>query len=191
MKLPNHQIMMANNRPKIASLTEKELAILLKESFFKIGKELKLDEKESKLMLDEVYKFQGWMFADTFSDAFSRFAACQLADSENMRPEASPRFIGKLMKLYFKQCAEKKYIHQTVKGTFSQLTGEEKFNLFLKHVTMHRCLPGNPDWVGIYEYLVANNKLKPLEKWESLGYMKKLKHAREEVSEWTYGNYEL
>ncbi len=102
-----------------------------------------------------------------------------------------PRFIGKLMKLYFKQCAEKKYIHQTVKGTFSQLTGEEKFNLFLKHVTMHRCLPGNPDWVGIYEYLVANNKLKPLEKWESLGYMKKLKHAREEVSEWTYGNYEL
>lgn len=178
-------------RPKIGSLSEKELATLLKESFFKIGKELKLDEKESKLMLDEVYKFHGWMFADTFGDAFSRFAACQLAHSENMRPEASPRFIGKLMKLYFKQCAEKKYTAQSVKGNFSQLTGEEKFNLYVKHISMHRSLPGNPDWVGIYEYLVAINKLKPLEKWESLGYMNKLKHARDEVSEWSYKSYEL
>lgn len=180
-----------SNRPKLASLPENELAQLLIESFFKVGKTIDLAPDKLKIFFGEVYKFQGWMFVDTFSDAFSRFAACQLTDSENMRPEISPRFISRLMKLYFKQCAEKKYIAQSVKGTFSQLTGEEKFNLFLKHITIHRCLPGNPDWVSIYEYMVANRKVEPAEKWESLGYMKKLKHARERVSEWICNRYKL
>jgi hypothetical protein len=178
-------------RPKIASLSEKDLALLLKESFFKIGKELKLDEHETKLFLDEVYKKQGWMFVDTFSDVFSRYAACELPGAEELRPAASPLFIGKLMWYYSKKCTEKKSITNSVKGTFSKLTDEEKFNLFIKHVLTYRLLPGNPDWVIIYEYMVTNNKLKPAENWEAFGYMKKMKHAMEKVSEWTYENYEL
>lgn len=180
-----------NTRPKIASLNEKELAALLKESFFKVGKELKLEVSETKIFLEEVYKKQGWMYTDTFSDAFSRYAACELPEAENLRPYISPFFIGKLMKLYFKRCDEKKFSRKPVKGIFFQLTPEEKYNLFLKHIAFNKCLPANPDWISIYEHLTGLNRLKPPADWDSFCYTKKLKYAMAAVTEWAYRNYEL
>jgi len=182
---------MENNRPKVSSLTEKELAALLQESFFKVGKELKLPANETKVFLDEVYKYQGWMFVDTFNDAFSRYAACEIPEAENLRPHVSPMFISKLMKIYFRRCNEKKFIRKSVKDTISLLKPEEKYILFIKHILANQLLPANPDWISIYEHLSTLQKINKLHDWDSLSYTKKLKHATVAVCEWAYKNYPI
>ena len=56
------------------------------------------------------------MYADTFSAAFSLFAACEIPNAENLRPYVSPLFVSKLMKLYFKKCNERKVISKSTQG---------------------------------------------------------------------------
>lgn len=182
---------MENNRPKISSLSEKELAAILKECFFKVGKELKLQINETKIFLDEVYKKQGWMFVDTFSEVFSKYAACEMPEAEKLRPYISPLFIGRLMKLYQKQCNEKKLCTRLVKNPIYNLTSAEKYTLLVKHILANGSIPANPDWVCIYEHLSGLNKIELSTDWGSLGYSQKLKHARQAVTEWIYKNYEL
>jgi hypothetical protein len=182
---------MENNRPKISSLTEKELAELLNESFFKVGKQVKLAAGETKIFLDEVYQHQGWMYVDIFSEAFSKYAACELPDAEGLRPCVSSLFIGKLMKIYFKKCNEQRFIRKQGKGNPSNLSAEEKYTLYLKHVTANQCLPANPDWVSIYEHLTGLNKINPLSDWNSFGYSQKLKQARQAVTEWTCKQFNI
>jgi hypothetical protein len=92
-----------NERPKIGSLSEKELAQLLIDSFFLVGRDVKLPPDKLKILLKEVYKKQGWMYTDTFIEAFSRFAAFELPDMENLHPRVSPQFISHLMKLHLKK----------------------------------------------------------------------------------------
>jgi hypothetical protein len=182
---------MENNRPRISSLTEKELAALLLASFFKVGKEFKISPLETKLFIDEVYKNQGWMYVDTFSEAFSAYTACELPEAENLRPYVSPLFISKLMKIYKKQGNAKKLIGKSEQRIHTMLSPEEKYTLFLKHIIANKSLPANPDWVSIYEYLSALKKLPPVVDWSSLGYFKKLKEAMKAVTEWTYKNFTI
>lgn len=182
---------MENNRPKIASLSDKELAMLLKESYFKVGRQLKLDEGETKLFMDEVYKNQGWMYVDIFSEAFSRLAACELADAENLRPYVSPMFISKLMKIYFKRGSAGKCMAPRTGENFTALTPENKYTLFIKFILCNRRIPANPDWIAIYEHLVKINKLELNEEWETLSYLKKMKYGMNAVTEWVYKSYKL
>jgi hypothetical protein len=182
---------MENNRPKISSLNEKELAALLQESFFKIGKQLKLPVIETKIFLDEVYKYQGWMYIDTFSEAFSRYAACELPEAENLRPYVSPLFIGKLMKIYKKKGNEQKLIGKSVNSIHTILSAEEKYMLFLKHIIANKSLPANPDWVCIYEHLSGLKKLTLVADWNSFNYSQKLKQAISSVTEWAYKNFTI
>jgi hypothetical protein len=180
-----------NDRLKISSLSEKELAGLLKQSFFKVGKALKLAEDETKIFLDEVYRRQGWMFVDTFSDAFSRYAACELAGAEGLRPYASPMFIGRLMKIYFKKCWENKSPSKNIRNTVGILTPEEKYGLFINHIITHKRFPGNPDWVSVYEHLEGLKKIAPIAEWATLSYSKKMNYAKAMAIEWIYKNYNI
>jgi hypothetical protein len=182
---------MENNRPKIASLTEKELAQLLIDSFFIIGKELKLSAGETKIFLKEVYKKQGCMYIDTFAEAFSRYAAFELPDAETLRPQVSPRFISNLMKLYFGKCRDKKFITKSVKDTISHLTAKEKYTLFVQFISANKCLPKNPDWVTLYEHITGLKKLAPPENWESLSYTAQWRYAVNAVSEWAYAHFNI
>lgn len=182
---------MEHYRPKIAALNEKELATLLAESFFKIGKVLKLPAGESKIFLDEVYKYQGQVYADTFSDAFSRYAACELPDAETLRPYVSPLFVGKLMRIYLNKFTGKKNNRKPERESRSNLNPGEKYKLFILFVKTNKCVPANPDWVGIYEHLAELGKLLLMPGWDSFNYYKKLKHATLDVSEWTYKNFTI
>lgn len=182
---------MENNRPKISSLTEKELATILQDCFFKIGKQLKLSVGDTKIFLDEVYRHHGWMYVDTFSEAFSRYAACELSDAENLRPYVSPLFIGKLMKIYTRKRSEQRSPEKRGKDNATTLNPEEKYTLFLKHLIANKSLPANPDWVCIYQYLAGLKKLSPVAGWDSLGYSKKLKQATVAVSEWAYKHFTI
>jgi hypothetical protein len=180
---------MNNNRPKIASLSEPELAELLINSFFKIGRDINLSGNKLKIFLSEVYKHQGWMFVDTFNDAFSSYAACELPDAEKLSPSLAPRFISKLMKIYLKKCSGHKSPENSEGSTPAALKPEEKFALFMKHLLDYKCIPENPDWVSIYEHLSALNKLHITPKWDTLNYHQKMKIAMLAVSEWAFNNY--
>ncbi len=182
---------MENNRPKIASFTEKELAQLLIDSFFIIGKELKLSINETKLFLEEVYKKQGWMYVDTFTEAFSRYAAFELPDAETLRPQVSPRFISNLMKLYFGKCREKKFTTKSVKNTVSNLTPKEKYTLFVQFISANKCIPKNPDWVCLYEYIAELKKLALPDNWGELSYTAQWRYAVNAVSEWAYAHFNI
>ena len=182
---------MENNRPKIATLSDKELAQLLIDSFFKIGRVLKLSLPETKIFLDEVYNYQGLMYVDTFSDAFSRYAAGEIPDTEKLHPQISPMFISRLMKLYMKKCNENKFIAHSVKDKSTALTQEGKYKLFVQFITINKCLPGNPDWVGIYEHLEVLKKLAFPVGWDALSYPAKWRYATNVVCEWAYANYNI
>lgn len=180
-----------NKRPKISSLTEQELAQLLLTCFFKIGREVNLSKEKLKIFMGEIYTYQGWMYVDTFSDAFSRFAACELPDAESVRPSVSPFFVGRLMKLYFKKCKEKNFIAKSVKDSISILTPQEKLALFVKYISVNKCMPANPDWVGIYSCLAELNKITISTEWENLSFAKRWKLAMEAVCEWAYKNFTI
>lgn len=180
-----------NNRPKISSLSEKELAQLLIDSFFKVGKELKLSISETKIFLDEVYKKQGWMFVDTFSEVFSMFAAGEIPDCEKMHVHTSPLFIGRLMKLYLKKSKENRFTDKSEKNKSSVLTPEGKYKLFIQFILANSCLPVNPDWVGIYEHLTEIKKMYLPDAWETLTYHAKWKYAASAVSDWAYAHFTI
>ncbi len=182
---------MENNRPKIASLTEKELAQLLLDSFFIIGKEVKLSASETKIFLKEVYKKQGWMYVDTFSEAFSRYAACELPNAENLRPHVSPRFIGNLMNLHTKKHREKKFTSKHEKDGISQLTPKEKYTLFVQFISANKRIPKNPDWVTLFEHITGLKKLAFPENWSSLSYTAQWRYAVNAVSEWAYTHFNI
>jgi hypothetical protein len=182
---------MQNIRPKISSLTEKELANLLLASFFKVGKEFKISLTETKIFIDEIYKFQGSVYIDSFNEAFSMYAASVLPDAEHLRPSISPIFISKLLKIYFRSCNEKNSTVNPRKEMTSRLSPEDKCKLFIKHVSANKCLPANPDWISIYEHLTGLNKLKLPMEWDTLTYYKKQKYARTALSEWAYQNFTI
>jgi hypothetical protein len=73
----------------------------------------------------------------------------------------------------------------------SNLTREEKYNLFLNHVTIHKSVPGNPDWVGIYEHLEELQKIDPIAEWNTFHYSKKIKYAMAAVVGWVHKNYTI
>jgi hypothetical protein len=179
------------NRPKISSLTEMELAQLLASLFFLVGKDVNLQKNETKLFLDSIYKYQGWMYEDTFKDAFSRYAACELPDAENLQPQVSHRFISKLMKIYLKKCNENKFIKNSVKDMPTVLTPEEKYALFVKFVSANKCLPGNADWVTLYEHITGLKKLAMPADWDALPFFKKWRYAMQAVTDWAYSNYKI
>ncbi len=180
-----------NNRPKIGSLGEKELAQLLTESFFKIGKDIEFSLDKVKIMLAEVYKFQGWMFVDTFSDAFSKYAAGELEDAETLKAHVSPRFISMLMKKYFKKCNENKQKKNTGKASPAILSPEEKYTLFVQFIKVNQCLPGNSDWVSIYEHLTGLKKLFLPDEWNTQTFYSKWKYSRNAVTEWAYNCFTI
>ncbi len=180
-----------NNRPKIASLTEKELGALLSAAFFIIGKDIRLPADKLKLFLGEVYKYQGGKYVDDFNEAFSKYAALELPNAETLRPQVSPLFISSLMKLYANRNSNSSPAKKTVKDKLLVLTPENKFTLFVKYITTGKSLPGNPDWVTIYEYLTGINKLLLHPEWGSMGYHHKWKYAMQTLTEWAYRNYNL
>jgi hypothetical protein len=180
-----------NNRPKIASLSEKELAQLLINLFFIIGRNLKLSAVETKIFLEEVYKRQGGTYTDTFSDAFSCYAALELPEAENLRPQASPRFINQLLKLYNIKCRQEKPATKPGENKSGKLPAEGKYNLFIKFIIVNKSLPGNSDWVTIYEHLTNINNLFLPSGWDTMNYHLKWKHARKAVTEWVYKNFNI
>jgi hypothetical protein len=182
---------MEYTRPKISSCSSMELAALLKESFFKIGKEVKLSSLETKIFIDEVYKNHGSVYVDSFSEAFSQYAALELPDCENLRPQVSPLFISRLMKIYTRKYNESKYKFKSLNGTSSILTPEQKYVLFVKFINANKVLPANPDWIMIYEYLSNINKLPLPNNWNTISYYPRWKHARNEVTDWAYKTFNI
>jgi len=178
-------------RPRISSLTEKELAAVLKESFFKVGKELKLPVVETKIFLDEVYKHQGSIYVDAFTEAFSSCAALRLPGADTLRPQVSPMFVSKVMKLYLGKCRENKYKRRLAENTSAALTPEEKYALFLQYIITNKTLPANPDWVAIYKHLTALKKLSINAEWDTLAFSGKWKYARNAVTEWACRQYNI
>ena len=180
-----------SNRPKISSLSEKELAQLLIDSFFMIGKDLKLNISTSKVLLVEVYKYHGWIYVDSFTEAFSKYAADELPDADSLKPTVSPRFISKLMKFYFKKLRESHTLKKEGNDTSSTFTPEEKYMLFIRFIKDNRSLPGNCDWVTIFEFLTSQNKLLLPTDWAKLTFYGKLKHATQEVTCWAHNNFSI
>lgn len=177
-------------RPKISSLTEKELALLLISCFRLIGREVRFAGQDLKEFLDEIFKYQGWMYADSFKEAFSRYAADQLDGSESLKREVSAYFVSRLMKLTVKGAkAYKAKINP--KPTDSKPTPEWHYASFCKFVSSWKILPANPDWVSVFEYLVEIGKASSVEGWSSMGYHLKLRHSMEIVTEWAYGKFTI
>lgn len=180
-----------NNRQKISSLSKMELAQLLGNLFFLTGKDVNLTENESDLLLDNVYKYHGGKYIDEFSDAFSKYAAGELPDAETLKPQVSPRFVSLLMKIYFKKSNENKRVHKSAKNVSAILTPEEKYTLFVQFIVVNQSLPGNSDWVSIYEYITGLKKLCMPPGWDSLSYYAKWKHAMKAVTGWVYNNFNI
>ena len=180
-----------HNRPKILSLSETELAQLLKECFFKVGKEIELSLEQIKILLDEIYKHQGWMYTDTFSEAFSLYAADELPEAETLRPQVSPRFVGKLMKAYIYRFSSRKKDKKQTNPQPAGLTQEEKYKLFIRFVEANKSMPGNADWVSIFEYLTSAKKLELPPEWNQLSYYAKRKYSFTLLMDWTSKNFRI
>ena len=168
-----------------------ELAQLLGNLFFLIGKDVNLTENESDILLDNIYKYHGGKYTDEFSDAFSKYAAGELPDAETLRPHVSPRFVSLLLKIYFKKCNENIQAKNAAKNAFSTLTPEEKYTLFVQFILANKCLPGNSDWVTLYEYITGLKKLSMPAEWDTMSYYNKWKYAMQAVTGWAYKSFTI
>jgi hypothetical protein len=86
------------NRPRINTLSERDMALLLKDNFLKIGIKSPTDEGEIRIMLHGMFKYQGYCFIEDFENAFDEYAADIF--ELTMRPGYNSRFVSVLLKAY-------------------------------------------------------------------------------------------
>ncbi len=72
------------------------------------------------------------------------------------------------------------------------LTSEDKYMLFVQFVCANKCVPGNCDWVIIFEHLTGLNKLLLPRDWNNFtSSYQKWKHAMEAVTAWVYKTFTI
>ncbi len=134
---------------KIYDLSKKEVADLLRINFFKIGIKPEPSVEDLETFIQDVYKNQGNKPPEMLSDAFNELSAGNIEVKEKWC--FAPFFVNRLMRVY----SAGKLGKQKVIAPSSTLTDEEKWMLFFRHIKFYNSMPGNPDWIALFNYCVS------------------------------------
>ena len=166
-------------KEKISNLSLKELGKLLAECFFLVGKDFKkLPPDELEIFLKEVAHWQGWMWVDTFREAFSAYQS-GILEIEKFTPYLTPMTVSKICNAYKDKTFGKKdkqhapepeFIPSSDEGYYNSLVccmngvKSEKFEKYfpktrpLREVMAEKSgglpiIPFTWDWWAVYRHL--------------------------------------
>jgi hypothetical protein len=112
-------------------------------------------------------------------------------DAEALKPQVSPRFVSMLMRVYFNKHNDNNLHKNRKLSKPAVLNSEDKYMLFVQFICANKCLPGNCDWVMIFEHLTGLNKLLLPRDWSALTYYQKWKYAMKTITEWAYKTFPI
>lgn len=149
---------------KICDLSKKEVADLLRINFFKIGITMEPTLEELETFIQDIYKNQGTKQVEALTDAFNELSAGNIDVNEKWC--YAPFFVNRLMKVYnIKKLGKQKSVVPP-----ATLTDEEKWKLFYGHIKFYNSLPGNPDWIALFNHCVSKGwiiEVEPIKTFSS------------------------
>jgi len=135
---------------RMFELSKKEVGDLLRINFFKVGINTEPTVEELETFIKDIYKNNGNKPPEVLSDAFNELSAGNIEVKEKWC--FAPFFVNRLMSAYrvSKFGKQKSIAPPSVK-----LTDEEKWKRFYRHLVFYKSLPGNPDWMALFNHCVS------------------------------------